>query len=98
MTDTYQDSHNFRYLFLVNIKSSEKVDLARLRSSPALDNSPVRCDLHPKWSFDGRYVCVDTVHDGDRQMHVFDVADVVSADRQPCRFPGTTEMNGISND
>ncbi len=98
VTDTYQDSHNYRHLFLVNIKSGEKVSLARLRSSPVLDNSPVRCDLHPKWSFDGSYVCVDTVHEGDRQMYVFDVADVVSADKQPGRSPGNTGMNGISND
>ncbi len=77
VSDTYQDSQNYRYLFLVNIKTGEKVNLARLSSSTMLDNSPIRCDLHPKWSYDGRYVCIDTVHEGNRQMYVFDVAGIV---------------------
>ena len=58
--------------------NGEKVDIAQLQSNPHLDNSSFRCDLHPKWSFDGRYICVDTVHKGFRQMYVYDVERVVA--------------------
>jgi len=97
VTDTYQDSSNYRYLFLVNIMNGEKVDIAKLKSSPSLDNLPIRCDLHPKWSYDGKYVCIDTVHTGGRQMCVYEVTSIVSTDQQRSYFCGNTEMNDSSN-
>jgi hypothetical protein len=37
-----------------------------------------RCDLHPGWSRDGKYVCIDSMHSDDtRQMYVLDVSGVV---------------------
>ena len=37
------------------------------------DHSAIRCDLHPKWSADGRYVSVDTMHDGVRSIYLYDI-------------------------
>jgi hypothetical protein len=80
VTDTYQDCYNYRHLFIVNIKNGVKTELTSLRSSPLIDDTSIRCDLHPKWSFDGRYLCVDTVDSKCRQMYVFDVSNMVSVD------------------
>jgi putative transposase len=36
-----------------------------------------RCDLHPRWSPDGRQVCIDSAHEGERQMYIVDVSELV---------------------
>lgn len=77
VSDTYQDDRGYRYLFLFNILNGRKVDVAKLKSNSHLDNSSFRCDLHPKWSYDGRYISVDSVHEGYRQMYVFHVSEIV---------------------
>jgi hypothetical protein len=78
ISDTYQDDREYRHLFLFNILNGEKVDVAQLKSNSHLDNSSFRCDLHPKWSYDGKYISVDSVHEGYRQMYVFDVSEIVN--------------------
>lgn len=35
----------------------------------------MRCDLHPRWSRDGKYICVDCSMGGDRQMYLVDVSN-----------------------
>lgn len=34
----------------------------------------VRCDLHPRWSPDGRVVTVDSIHDGCRGIWLLKLA------------------------
>jgi Tol biopolymer transport system component len=79
VSDTYQDKLDFRRLFLFNIQESKMLDIAELKSSSVLDNTAFRCDLHPKWSYNGRYVSVDTVNEGFRQMYVYDVKEIVTS-------------------
>lgn len=72
LTDTYPDFKNLRTLILYKEASNERIDLARFYSPPELAG-PVRCDLHPRWSRDGRYICIDSAHEGDRQMYIIDL-------------------------
>lgn len=73
LNDTYPDRHDMRTLMLVHWPDGRRVDLARLHSPKSRWWGEIRCDLHPRWSRDGRQVCVDSVHDGTRQIYVVDV-------------------------
>ena len=38
----------------------------------------LRGDLHPRWSRDGKYLCIDSKCSGQRQMYLFDISEIVS--------------------
>jgi len=46
-----------------------------LDSISEYDNSPIRCDLHPRWSFNGKYVSIDTMNDGVRSSYLYEIYD-----------------------
>lgn len=76
LSDTYPDQTNHRALILFDTHSGELHEIAQLYTEPTLGKVN-RCDLHPRWRSDGRAVCVDSVHEGERQMYVVDVARLV---------------------
>ncbi len=81
--DTYPDKNHFRDLFLFNLKTKEKLILERFYSlvekvPESWDLSAMRSDLHPRFSRDGKQVCIDSVHEGTRQIYVFDVSNIIN--------------------
>lgn len=77
LNDTYPDGHQMRTLMLVRASDGRRIDIARLHSPKSRWWGEIRCDLHPRWSRDGRQVCIDSVHDGSRQMYIVNVEDIV---------------------
>ena len=78
LNDTYPDRHDMRTLMVFRWPDAKRIDLARLHSPKSRWWGEIRCDLHPRWSRDGKQVCIDSVHTGERQMYVMDVGEVVS--------------------
>ncbi len=77
LTDTYpQGEKRMRTLMLYNLAEQRRVDIGQYHAPPELDG-PIRCDLHPRWSRDGKKVCFDSAHEGHRQLYVVDVSPVV---------------------
>ncbi len=76
LTDEYPDATNRRALLLYDLKEDYRVDIAHLQNDPSL-TGPLRCDLHPRFNRQGDQVCIDSVHEGARQMYCFDVSAVV---------------------
>ncbi len=73
-------------LYLYHPGEDRRIDLAALPSPPEYTGE-WRCDLHPRSSRDGRFLCVDSPHGGDgRQMYLIDVGEVVGR-------PGSGERN-----
>jgi hypothetical protein len=73
-TDTYPDKKGIAQLILFNIKTNKKIVVDSLMSMKQFDNSPNRCDLHPKWSFKDKYISIDTMNDNVRSMYLYDVS------------------------
>jgi hypothetical protein len=69
LTDTYPDRTSHRTLIIYDTKENKRYDIARL-FAPFKYHGEVRCDLHPRWSRDGKHVCFDSVHEGKRQLYI----------------------------
>lgn len=72
VTDTYPDRRRYARLYRVNIQRDEIMKIAEMKS-PKKYQSPTifqhwACDLHPRVSPLGNYVCFDSVHTGVRAM------------------------------
>ena len=77
LTDTYPDKQRLRTLLLYRMADGLRVDIGRFFAPPQIDG-PTRCDLHPRWSRDGKKVSIDSVHEGSRQVYLLDVEKVVA--------------------
>ena len=38
----------------------------------------MRADLHPRWDRDQRRVCIDSIHEGSRQIYVLDATSLLA--------------------
>ena len=75
LNDTYPDVWDMRTLMLFRPDTGRRIDLARTYSPKARWWGEIRCDLHPRWSPDGRWICIDSVHTGQRQIYVAQIAE-----------------------
>lgn len=79
LSDTYPDSETHeRILFLFDTETNQRYDLGSFYADPNLRKEN-RCDLHPRWDRSGKKVCIDSVHESERQMYVLDVSDLVTS-------------------
>lgn len=76
LTDTYPDSEsNIRQLLLFNCQQNKTYSLGHFYTPPSLIKEN-RCDLHPRWNRKGNKVCIDSFHEGSRQMYLLDVSSI----------------------
>ena len=72
LNDTYPDARGVQHLYIYDTLSDKRIDIAEVPSVPHL-RGPVRCDLHPRWSPSGRWICFDATPDGTRQVYEYDL-------------------------
>lgn len=74
VTDTYGDRRRMSKLFLVDIDTDTAKLIASVFSpnkfQTKVPHKHIACDLHPRVSRDGRYVCFDTAKSGKRSLAV----------------------------
>ncbi|MCC7325553.1 MAG: hypothetical protein IT521_01945 [Burkholderiales bacterium] len=76
VSDTYPNSETHeRILFLYDVENENRHDIGSFYADPVLRKEN-RCDLHPRWSRDGKQICIDSVHESERQMYVLDVSGI----------------------
>lgn len=77
LTDTYPDETHHRSLLLYQPQTGVLYLLGRFLAAPM--NWEIRCDLHPRWNRDGTQICIDSIHEGPRQMYVLDVGHLTAS-------------------
>lgn len=65
--DTYPDKSRMQHLFLYDRNTDAVYQLLEVYQSTAYMNE-CRCDLHPRFSDDGKHIFFDTVYSGNRQL------------------------------
>lgn len=76
VTDTYPDRARFQHLYLVHMPTETVYELGRF-FHPWKYVDATRCDLHPRWSPDGRFISIDSVFSGIRQSYIIDVSRLI---------------------
>ena len=74
ITDTYPNRKRLASVFLCTEKDSKPKKIARVFAPFKYDND-VRCDLHPRWNHKGDQICIDSVHEGKKEMYVIDISN-----------------------
>ncbi|EIJ34222.1 TolB family protein [Thiothrix nivea] len=72
VTDTYPDKARMQHLLLANWKTSEVKKLGEFFHGFEF-NGETRCDLHPRFSPDGKTVYFDSVFSGKRQLYAMGI-------------------------
>jgi hypothetical protein len=87
LNDTYPDLNRSQHLYLYHVTTGERVPLGSFHA-PEAYRGEWRCDLHPRFSPDGRWVVVDSAHKGHarseggaygRQLYLIDIGDIVDS-------------------
>lgn len=71
ITDTYPNRKRLAAVYLCREDGYCK-RIARVFAPFRYDND-CRCDLHPRWSRDGKKVCIDSVHEGKRALYIIPI-------------------------
>ena len=69
VSDSYPDRQRLQSLYVFDLERDCVDEIARLRI-PMQFIGAQRCDFHPRWSHDGRLICIDTAHSGERALTV----------------------------
>ena len=84
VTDSYPygDADSSRRLFLYNFESKQGYHIGTFWADPQYP-IPTRCDLHSRWSHDGKRLTFDSIHEKDangmgrRRIYLADVSSIV---------------------
>jgi len=71
LADSYPDEHSEQKLVLIDAGTGKTELLGTFHHEP-VPTVETRNDLHPRWSPDGRFVTVDSTHDGKRGVYLLE--------------------------
>jgi len=79
LSDTYpQGPDRLQEVYLYHVEEGRRVSLGHFHSPPEYTGE-WRCDTHPRFSPDLRWICIDSPHTGEgRQMHLIDISGIVT--------------------
>lgn len=73
VSDSYpRGKERLQSLYLGHVDQGSVYEAARLHQ-PETFKRDWRCDLHPRWSRDGKQLCIDSTHEGTRQVYLVEL-------------------------
>lgn len=76
ITDTYPDKAQMQHLILCNWKTGNIIELGEFFHGFKYQGE-CRCDLHPRFSHEGKTVFFDSVFDGQRRIYQMDISHII---------------------
>jgi hypothetical protein len=76
LNDTYPDKDRLQHAYLYDTETARRFPLGHFLS-PKEYAGEWRCDTHPRFSPDGKMVCIDSPHQGGRQLYLIDIRSIV---------------------
>jgi len=80
--DTYPDELGYRHLYFHSLHKAKTLTVGKF-FSPFRYRGFLRCDLHPRWDRIGKWVCIDSVHEGKRAIYVLDFGKIIDEEEIP---------------
>ena len=75
ITDTYPNNKRMASVYLCTEEDNRSRQIVRVFSPFKYDND-CRCDLHPRWNHKSNKVCIDSVHEGKKELYVIDTPKI----------------------
>jgi hypothetical protein len=72
INDTYPNDLRKQYLYMYDFVSKKRSNIAVLKS-PIKFFDENRCDLHPRWSNDGKTICIDNTSENIRTLKLLKI-------------------------
>lgn len=80
LNDTYPDKARVQHVYLYHVASGRRVEIGAF-PLPKQYAGEWRCDTHPRFSRNGRFVAVDSAHGGDgRQIYLIDIKEIMTSE------------------
>lgn len=76
ITDTYPNRKRIANVYICE-EGKHSTKIASVFAPFKYDND-VRCDLHPRWDHKNEKVCIDSVHEGKKELYVMSLGGVVN--------------------
>ena len=77
VNDRYPGADRKRPVYLYHVPTGKVVTLGQFYAAKAYDGE-WRCDTHPRYTPDGRTVCIDSVHEEKgRQLYLLDISHIL---------------------
>jgi len=78
VNDRYPGADRKRPVYLYHVPTGQVVTLGQFYAARSYDGE-WRCDTHPRFSPDGRTLCIDSVHEEKgRQLYLIDIASILA--------------------
>jgi len=74
LIDSNPDVGGWKNLILYNLLNDRIYSLGKFYTPMKFRNGPTRNDLHSRWNRKGNKICVDSTHEGKRNLYVLDVS------------------------
>lgn len=75
--DSYPDKGRMQHLYLFNMATEQMTHLLEVKHGLKFQGEG-RCDLHPRFSADGKYISIDSVMSGKRQQYYINVENIIN--------------------